>query len=1087
MPSSMIPGLNPAVDYTARTFDVILQRALDLLKARVGSFRYGSFLATDIAPAILSVLAWMHEQNAHYYDRRHRQCILELADTPEAMSILTLAQGYRMRPASAASVAVQAAVTPPQPVPITLRKGTRVTASGLNFEIGADTVIPAGAGFWPDGTTDDLIVLVEGTTRAETFTSDGSPFQSFTLGQPNAIADSVEVVILSETWQEAASLVFVEGEQRGRDTYTGDGSDGQVYALTLLSALIDVNDEDAPVVIVTPAGQTQAQASKWAQVAIFTGAPKEYVLTQGVDGVTRVTFGAAAAGSAPGLGDTIDILYLIAGAQKRYQLTFDPQNRGTVRFGNGSMGVIPTAGATIAVSYRTGGGLAGNVLAGAVDTVVQGFLPNGGKTGVTISNAEAGSGGEEPETVDHARFFAPKVATANRRAVRREDWTALAATYSDPLYGAPAHASAMLKQRIPELNTVQVAVWGRDQNGRLTTAGSPLKQGIRNFLNSRRTFATSVEMKDGRVAVVDIDADITLQTGKIRQVVFADVTRAIQNFFNSAEVLPGLDLAISKLYAAIQDAPGVEHATIRHISVSTRQTITLGVGDGTTSLYSGDFVLEDGTTIVPFSVVASDTIQQAVDDGAGGFTGDIDPTLSPGMTGDTFEYVSGRFSVKFKNPPLIGKPVTIESRQQLFAAIVEDLGHSDGFINSVDGATDYFPILRRGPRGVWAGDMHKVVDSFQVAATAQMRGSLPPGIVPGTLTFTDNTGVPQVVQDTGGTGVLFQGLVPVGTVSYSTGVIAFTWLAVPVKNIRATWTTKTVDFFVASDLLPLTPGRLFFWGGFDVDGAQPGAPLIAYDDGTGLIAGNVLVGGFIVYETGHVHFEWNIDPPPGPAGGALVTATFSQARDGVRRTFDFTTGSNLSRTGLDGEGRLRFQFSDTSLPGVVFEDAFDNWQGGIHGQSIDREGDNSINYTTGVGRVTFLVAPAVGAAGTFKIRITDVAVMLYSAFVFSVKSPTTPGFDAGLFADNRGRFWGPPSSGPVNIYPTDQLDHLRGRYHAQLASGLIALGRPMQLSYDAVLSVPPALDITIAGDQIAAPGRISLTEKQPEIFASVGG
>lgn len=1076
--ASAIPGLAPSIDYLARDLPTIFQRALDILKTRVGAYRYNAMLATDVVPACLNVLAWFHEQNAHYYDRAQRNSLLLLADTRNAAVPLARALGYEMSPATSASVAVQALISPPQPVPITIPKGTRVAVGALSFEVAHDSVIPAGVSLWPDGTTDDLIVLTEGTTRTDSFQSDGSQFQEFVLGQPGVIEGSVSIAVADETWSPVPSLVFIEGTQRGRDTFTGAGEDSQAVQLSLLFALIDPNDEDRPIVLVTPPGGGPQNAKAWLQVTTFSGAPQEYMFTQDVNGVTTLTFGTLASGSAPPAKSIIDLLYLISGSQKRYQLTFDENSQATTRFGDGVFGLIPTTGATITASYRTGGGIAGNIPAGALSAKVQGFLPNGASVSINLSNASSGSGGEAAETVGHAQFFAPRFAKSNERAVTAQDWTTLAATFSDPVFGSPSHANAYLKQKIPELNTVEVSVWGRDQSGRLVDAGESLKAGVQNFLNSRRTITTVVELVDGRVMVVDIAVDVTLEPGKLRQTVFAAVTDSITKFFSSTEVLPGIDLSISKLYRAIQDTDGVDHATITSVLCSELLSLQVGTGDGTTTTFSGVFTFPEGTSIAPFSVVITDDTQNATDDGGGGFIGDVFPGIPVGSAGNAFNYVNGQFSIEFAAPSQAGAIIVAEARRTLFTAVLEDLGGSTGTIDSLDGATLYYPILKRAPRGVWSGDPHKVIDSFRVSNTSSFRGRLPAGINPSSLVISDSTGSPQVITDNGAG--LFTGA-GTGTVSYLTGELAFTFSAPPTLPVRAHWTTNQVNLNLPADYLPYVAGRLFFWGGYDADGSQAGAQLLAYDDGDGNIAGNTLPGSLIVLENGQLAFTWNTVPPPGPAGGALVTATLTQVPDGVRKVFNFTTGANLSRAGLQGEGRLRFQLTDLATVGVSFDDAFDNWQGAVTGVNLDRTGVNAVNYTLGNGVLTFLTPPAAAAPTTFKIRITNVVVMLYAAFVFRAKTPSAAGLDAGLFADNNGRFWGPPGSGPVHTYPTDGLDHLRGRFKAKLASGVILAGRPLELTYDTIQGVPPALDISVDNDQIATPGRIALTEKAPEV------
>ena len=106
-------AIAPEIDYTARTFEVLRERALSLLQRRVSDFRFNSLIKTDVVPAILDVLAWFHAQAAFYHDRRRRNTLLITADTRESMVILARAQGYRMRPATSASVAARLEASSP--------------------------------------------------------------------------------------------------------------------------------------------------------------------------------------------------------------------------------------------------------------------------------------------------------------------------------------------------------------------------------------------------------------------------------------------------------------------------------------------------------------------------------------------------------------------------------------------------------------------------------------------------------------------------------------------------------------------------------------------------------------------------------------------------------------------------------------------------------------------------------------------------------------------------------------------------------------------------------------------------------------
>lgn len=1076
-------GQSPLINLTARVFATLRDEALDLLNRRVLEPAYGDYIATGVAPAVVSVLAYFQEQNAFYADRRRRNSYLFLADSRESVVVLARAQGYRARPATSASVAVLVTPSPPRVAPITIRKGTRISVGDLTFEAAQDFVIPANATIWPDGTTDDLVIFVEGATRVDPFTSDGTASQSFRLSAANTIDGSVSVTVIGEEWQEVENLTFVESDQRGHDTFEGDGTDSQTFVLSLYNANILIDDEDSLLVMVTPAGQTSSQARIWTQVDALTGAAQEYVATQDTAGETTIRFGLDAAGAAPGVGDVIDILYIISGAQKRYQLVYDEFDRATITLGDGTNGLIPPDGAGIEVTYRVGGGVRGNVPASTIDQVVQAFLPTGARTAVRIRNVEPGRGGEEPESIERVRYFAPRFAKANRRAVTREDWTALAATYRSPTFGAPSHANAYLKQTVPELNTVVVAVWGRDELGRVSTPSTALKAGILQLLNARRTITTVAEMIDGEVVVVDMLIGVVLDVGRNRETVFAAVRTAVEGFFDSAFVLPGLDLSISRLYDTIQSVDGVRQAVIENLDGATQLNLDVGTGDGVTTEFSGDFVLLDGTALVPGSLAVTDTQQQAIDNGNGSFLGDVD------LGGvNVVTYADGRFTITFATPPLVGLPVTAEAKRQIFAPQLEDLGTSDGTLQVLNGATEYYPIVARAPRGGWAPQQALIVDDFRVGVTNRFRGRLPRGITPGSIVIEDNVpGAPVLVgADNGAGGIIGAGILS-GSVDYDTGDIDFEFNAVPTLPVRVSWTTNRVNVFLPAEYLPLTPGRVWFWGGYRGPTAtQPGgADINVFDDGDGNMVGDALVGGTVSYETGEVNFAWNAVVPPGAPSGPFY-GRLLEVPDGVRTDFTYEVRTLPGGAGVavdlregfnDGEGRTRFRLSDLSTPGVAIQDAWDNWQGGLHGDSLNTEGDNTLTYgPAAVGQMTFQVPLAPGTTQDFEVYVTGVGVFMYSAWVFRVKTPGGPGLDKYLFADNNGRLWGTSTQ----VFPVDRLDALRGRYLAVLSGSPVANGRPLQLTYDALVNVPPALDVPILGSQVATVGTIQIEERAQE-------
>jgi len=963
----------PTQQYTARSYQSTIEALVVLLRAKFPDGHWEKLLEQDVPRAMMACLAWMHDQDSFYMNRRWINTYLDLADDREAGIHLCAQLGYRMRPKTAASIPVRLYPQPTKAVPIVIPAGTRVPYGDTFFEFLEDATVPADAEFWPSLTSTDVVALTEGQTVEATFTSDGQPWQVFAVPFENVIDGSVVVEVAGEEWEEVLSLIYVEGDTLGKDEYTGDGLDSQQYELTLLNAVIDPSNADRLTVLV--------DGVEWAYVSAFTGAPQEYRAYQNPDGTTYVVFGLAADGAAPPSGDLIEVLYLISGAQKRYALAYDKNDAPTISFGDDNTGKIPAIGAEIKVTCRTGGGPVGNVDIGAVDAVVQGKLSTalGESTEVRVYNYGKGSGGNAREALDHAKFYAPDWAKSNGRAVTPSDWEVLAATFQDPRYGGPAYAAAKLHQEIPESNQVDVAIWSRDADGRLTTAGASLKAGVKKYLQARKTMCTYVEMVDGTTYYFDVYLAVSLKAGFYTTTVFSDLDAAVVAFFDSAMVMPGRDIRVNELYRKLNAVEGVHSVTIEDI-IGSVLLQTSETADGATQTFSWLFDSPLGQDLVPESLEVRAGTQYASDDGEGAVTGDVDGTLT-----NTIGYETGRVTVSFLTTPAINTNVTAEVRYYARLEWEEDITDEMTGTALLDHVAEYEPIVERPPVGIAEG--------------------------------------------------------------------------------------QVIDFYVPDWLMPIVPGRLYFVGGYGAPLGSPfGSELHAYDDGEGNIVGDVdgTATSAVDYRTGRVQFTWQAVPyydVPTPFVGTL-----SPNPNGVITDFTYSVAGWVP--GYAGVVKLDFSAFPTWGAEAAF---FDNWQGRVFGPYLDNRSDNTFVDALGTGELHFTVPPQWPGAATFPVVRTSVTQMLYSAFVFFVKTPTAPGHDLHLYGDNEGRLWGTT----LDAYPISRLDHETGKALARL-SAPVSSGRLAILSYDARLG-SAVRNTPIHSNAIGAFGRTAPRELEEEI------
>lgn len=110
-----------------------------------------------------------------------------------------------------------------------------------------------------------------------------------------------------------------------------------------------------------------------------------------------------------------------------FEVLIDANNVHYVVFGDGVSGSIPNNLANIKVDYVVGGGVIGNIAANAITDIyaVPGFTEN--QTALlaaklTVTNADAGVGGNDPEPTEQIRRLAPLSLTALNRAVSLTDY-----------------------------------------------------------------------------------------------------------------------------------------------------------------------------------------------------------------------------------------------------------------------------------------------------------------------------------------------------------------------------------------------------------------------------------------------------------------------------------------------------------------------------------------------------------------------------------------------------------------------------------------------------------------------------------------
>lgn len=236
-----------------------------------------------------------------------------------------------------------------------------------------------------------------------------------------------------------------------------------------------------------------------------------------------------------------------------FETTRDDRGVTTLQFGDGIEGArLPSGSANVRVRYRKGLGLAGNVAAGSLTTLLSRPL------GVTaVANPVAASGGEDAEPLERARENAPVTVLTLERAVSVSDYANFARSFAGI---AKAHAAWI---PVGPARGVFLSIAGVD--------GAPVPEDGSTFVNLRDALRAhgdaqlplSIVNHAGlhfrcRVAVKVLashDADAVL----------ALVDTALRRHFAFAARQFGQAVSVDELAAVAQAVPGVEAVDVRRL------------------------------------------------------------------------------------------------------------------------------------------------------------------------------------------------------------------------------------------------------------------------------------------------------------------------------------------------------------------------------------------------------------------------------------------------------------------------------------------------------------------------------------------
>lgn len=204
-----ITALN-RVRWAGLDFDTISDDLRAQLQVKFAA-SFNDFSVSSLGIVLLDIVAYGLDTLSFYIDRRATDMYLATARTRRSVALLTRQLGYKMSGAVAASTDLQVTTKTAYAFPIPIPKGFQWQGpSGVIFESAQAATIPAAIGnAIPAPVT---IPVYQGVTLSETFVSDGSENQIFTLSRvptdAAVVQGTVQVEVDSTPFEESDFITF---------------------------------------------------------------------------------------------------------------------------------------------------------------------------------------------------------------------------------------------------------------------------------------------------------------------------------------------------------------------------------------------------------------------------------------------------------------------------------------------------------------------------------------------------------------------------------------------------------------------------------------------------------------------------------------------------------------------------------------------------------------------------------------------------------------------------------------------------------------------------------------------------------------
>lgn len=581
-------NLGTKQSYINRDFDSIRSELIDLLRVYYPD-QYQDFNVTSVGMSLVDLLAYVSDTLSYNTDKRFNELFIDGVTEREAVFRLAKTFGYKPvgnRPAITL-VDITISVPPTATGPDTaylpnLRPGLQVRGNGQIFETiyncdfnsdFSETGV-ANRVIMPEfNANQDILrykvtkreIIKAGTTiiyRQDISTQDAStPFFELTLPETNVLD------VLSVINKTPLGITQIP-------SYADFNNPLYKFWEVEYLAQDKIFIEDNSIAAVNG-----IMSGKYLEV------PQRYMKEYMSDGRCKMTFGGGVSNY---------------NAYATYLSNINLFDDGMIDvadvLNNDSLGTKLTPNSTLFVKYRIGGGTLSNVGVGALTQVGNVSASFAGTNNDTIQsvlstlqvvNPLPAIGGADIQSVEEIKFYVASNYAAQDRCVTLADYISRV-NQMPGKFGSPFRTWGKVED-----NKVKLYILSKDSNGKLvSTSNSVVKNNIATYLVPYRMINDFVEINDGQVVNIQIEADLYVDKNYNSNEIKLNAINAIKEFFAIDNWTFNQNIYVSQVTDMLREIAGV-------INVVDIRFYNMEGGDYSNVLISqavGDKVSVFGTT-----------------------------------------------------------------------------------------------------------------------------------------------------------------------------------------------------------------------------------------------------------------------------------------------------------------------------------------------------------------------------------------------------------------------------------------------------------------------------------------------------------